>query len=88
VRKISFFLMLIAVSAVFALGPARAEEIRISCIIPETPGVNMPLVSENSYQLTRQAKKEVSTALQKESTETRLIAGQPQACIVQTVYIK
>lgn len=80
--------MLIVVGAVFTLGQACAEEIRIACIIPEAPALNMPLISENSYQLTREISKEIPIALQKESTETRLVEGQPQPCVIQTVYIK
>lgn len=80
--------MVVVAVLVFAPGPARAEEIRIACIIPEIPSANVPLISENSYRLTRQIQKEVSIVLQKESTETRLIEGQPHACVVQTVYSK
>jgi hypothetical protein len=80
--------MLIVASVVFASGLASAEEIRIACIIPEAPSLNMPLLSEKSYQLLREVSREAPIALQKESTETRLVEGQLQSCVVQTVYIK
>jgi hypothetical protein len=86
--RITFFLILILVNALLTAMPVRAEEIRIACIIPETPGINIPLVSENTYRQARITQKEASLAIQKESTETRLVEGSAKTCLVQTVYTK
>lgn len=86
--KQAFFLIVIAAVVCCAIDLSRAENIRIACVIPETVGVNIPLVNETLYTQTREKTRESSAALQKETTETRLIQGVQQACVIQTIYIK
>jgi hypothetical protein len=67
---------------------ASAQDIRIACVIPEMPGVNSPILSENTYRdITVQSKID-NISLQKESLEKRTITGTTQDVSITTIYPK
>ena len=57
--------------------------IRIACVIPSTPGVNTPVVTENKAKRTPVRD---PLLFQKETREQRNVNGNTQAVIVRTVY--
>jgi hypothetical protein len=65
---------------------ATAQDIRIACVIPDIPGVNSPLLTENNYRdITAQSKVE-NISLKKESLEKRTITGTSQDVAITTIY--
>jgi hypothetical protein len=94
-RCLILFLVLIVASFGCFFDNAIAGEstsIRLSCIIPAVPGVNVPLVKENASSATETKNIEKQTNLysqvmfQKETQETRNTEGQKLLVKVETIY--
>jgi len=72
----------------------NTASIRVACVIPEIPGVNVPLVPERASSARQTQPNQTIAAsiqplmIQKDTAEVRIINGKTQMATVQTIYQK
>lgn len=87
--KITLILIISAVLSIALLYPAIAADnshsVRISCIIPVIPGQNTPILKEPEItNITKQSN--LPAIFQKDTQETRVVAGEKLLLDVETLY--
>jgi len=93
-RILALVLAMISLAALPAFADNNAT-IKISCTIPEMPGINLPLVQEkqNSSPVKHQTSENIElrtspSMLQKDTKEQRSVSGEKLVVEVKTVYRK